>query len=768
MLNSKNKNVVHYYQQIKDFGKNTRSLMLDTQKTKNRWKVCVIGAGVMGSKIAAVLANASHEVVLLDIADKYSNDKNSIIRQALRNLQEQKPSSYTSSSRKELINIGNLDDDLALIQDCDLIIEAIVEKIEIKKKLYNKILPFIKKDAILSSNTSTLKLQQLKELLPTEIRPRFLITHFFNPPRYMDLLELVTDEETDHNVIDSIINFLAYNLGKTVINCNDSPGFIANRVGCFLLEFVVRKTIENNLDPIIIDNIFTNLFKLPSTAIFGLYDLIGHDILKLISTSLIKNLPPEDLYNKIYIETPILDLMQKNGVIGNKSKIGFYRIKPDQSRNKKEILKLSTIDIDKVLSKEDFETHYANVHPDQYQNEDFKSILELVNSNSEYGIFFREIIVKFYYYLLNLIPDVAKNCSDIDQAMKLGYSWKYGPFELLLDNIPQSVDWLAAQAKLFNLDVTNSFKENSIKVLREFEKQRIKSVSSELGNKILSNSSARLHEHNNMLIFSILTKMNILNQEVFELLIESVQCAEELNKNIIIYSDNSLNFSAGADLKFFIENIEKQNFDIIDKFLTLGQKALMTLKHATINVVSCPRGFALGGGCEVLLHSDFVVAHSELKAGLIETKLGVVPSFGGLKEMFLRSNGNADILLKNIKNVIYHNRFSSADQFFQEFDIEQSEIVMNKSHLLQHALDLNLSKKTVPLYNKMILPDLSLANEFDAKLLDDFQKVLLVDLQNIINHKVVSEQQLLKFEREIFLKYCTIPSTLSKLKETLK
>nr|WP_245969044.1 3-hydroxyacyl-CoA dehydrogenase family protein [Candidatus Rickettsia colombianensi] len=289
-------------------------------------KVCVIGSGVMGSGIAALIANFSHKVVLLDIIAKDSDDSNKIVKNAVENLHKQKPPPLSFPDKANFITIGNLEHDLDLIKECDLVIEVIVEKLEIKHQLYNKIIPYIKEDAIIASNTSTLPLKRLKEDLPDNIKSRFVITHFFNPPRYMELLELIIDPTVKPEVIERVSEFLTKTLGKTIVKCNDTPGFIANRVGCFLLELVARKAISQNLDVATIDKIFTSCLGLPSTGIFGLYDLIGHDVMKLISSSLLAALPANDAYHKIYVNTPVLDKMIEKKLIGRKGDGGFYRL----------------------------------------------------------------------------------------------------------------------------------------------------------------------------------------------------------------------------------------------------------------------------------------------------------------------------------------------------------------------------------------------------------------------------------------------------------
>lgn len=702
----------------------------------NIHKICVIGSGVMGSAIAAVIANSSRPVILLDVAANDLN-KNSIIEQALKRLLNQKPPPLAHPSKLQFITIGNLEDDLALISQCDLVIEAIIEKIEIKHRLYNKIIPYLKENAILASNTSTLPLEQLKENLPAAIKPQFIITHFFNPPRYMELLELVTSSDTSAVTIERASDFLTKTLGKTIVKCSDTPGFIANRIGCFLLELVVRKAIIAKLNPVVIDSIFTQLFQLPVTGIFALYDLIGHDVMKLISSSLTTSLPSSDDYHKIYAPVPQLDTMLERNLIGRKSGGGFYRIVSKGEQKTKELIDFNDLSYQPIAT--------IPAH--------FSSLTELFNSNSIYGNFFKEIFDIFYSYLFSLIPIVTDKLGDIDLAMKLGYSWKFGPFELLainpeLKTLPQVSAFLAKPEfqqylTAFHMGITSN-----------------KNLKTDL---IISNNSAKFVRYKNCLLFTIATKMSCLNSEVFNLLLKAVDYAEEQQQNLYIYSE-SQHFSAGADLKFIISCIENKNFESLEDFLKLGQQVMLRLKHSGVNIISCARGVALGGGCELLLHSDFIVAHQELKAGLVEVSVGLIPSWGGVKEMVLRATGNKTSLINNLQNIIAPNKSSSADYFAIDYNLANIKIVMNKELLLAEALQLNLPKKTIiptfqPITSYKIENELIAGNGHN-----NLQQELLLDFKNLINSPTIDANSILAFERQKFLELSRRPETLQKLK----
>ena len=309
-------------------------------------KICIIGSGVMGAGIAAQIANSKHNVLLLDIVNPNLNDRNELVICAKQNLINRKPSPISHLNKLDYIEIGNLEDDLHRITECEWIIEVVIERLDIKIDLYNKLIPFLQKDAILSSNTSTIPLSELKKKLPEEIKSRFFITHFFNPPRYMRLLELVTDNSNNEKHTEKVTKFITKYLGKTVIPCNDTPGFIANRIGCFLLDLSLRRTKEFNIDIEIIDHIFHKYLYMPRTGIFGLMDLIGLDLMPLITKSMLDLLPKKDAMHEVYYDIPELSKLIKEGHTGKKGKGGFFKDKTALDLNNfkyREVKKISSL-----------------------------------------------------------------------------------------------------------------------------------------------------------------------------------------------------------------------------------------------------------------------------------------------------------------------------------------------------------------------------------------------------------------------------------------
>jgi 3-hydroxyacyl-CoA dehydrogenase/enoyl-CoA hydratase/3-hydroxybutyryl-CoA epimerase len=720
--------------------------------------VCVIGSGVMGSGIAAQVANSKTNVILLDIAAT-AGDKNQIVQTAYDKLFTTKPPLLSHPLYAKYIKIGNLEDDIGLINEADLLIEVIVEKLEIKHKLYESIAKYLKPGAILASNTSTLPLARLREKLPPNIRKNFVITHFFNPPRYMELVELVTDEETSRTIIPKLSNFITKFLGKTIVNCNDTPGFIANRIGCFLLELVVRKAIKEGLDPQKIDDIFSKDFGFPSTGIFGLYDLIGHDVMDLISKSLLQALPSSDKYHEIYIPAPLLDAMRAKGAIGRKAGAGFYKMVKDESgKSVKQVIDLSWRGNEETVTIQDkykkvLDGHVvlqAPRHDDLAENQ-----------------FIQQALHQFFSYVKSLIPEVTTKPEDIDKAMKLGYSLKYGPFELM-ERVGTKNDIARGQSDRGNLVTKTGRLDKEITTLP-----------------MVARNDAHPYY-----IFTIGTKMNVLTLEVFNRMIEAVNYCEDKNLPMYILPEGN-NFSAGADLRYLKELIESKNYKDLEEYLALGQRAMMSLKYAKIPIIACAKGAALGGGCEILLHSHHVIAHQNLNAGLVELGLGLIAAFGGTKEMFMRSWGDKTKLLRNLRNILTQNKSNSADYFAEDYEVDCT-VCMHKDLLLEEGMEVSDVIPAQAGISANLFSDPRLRGDdkegsggdkkspqddvffsfndlsFAIPKPDALQLDIINFFQKIIARKAITEQQLLDLEREKFLELAFKPLALEKIVKLVK
>ena len=663
-------------------------------------KICVIGAGVMGAGIAAQIANSKTSVVLLDIipgAAVSAKDK----------MLSGKVPQIAHPMLLEYVTAGNLDESLDIIKTCDWVIEVIIEKLDVKAALYKKIQPFMKKGAILSSNTSTLPLASLR----SSVDHTFLLTHFFNPPRQMQLLEMIYDNSTPTDAIENLSQFITLRLGKTIVKSNDTPGFIANRIGCFLLELCLKEAYEKKLSIEYIDNYFTKECGLPSTGIFGLFDLIGLDVMQMISEVLVTGLSKEDAFCKTYQKYDWYQKMLNDGYKGRKGLGGFYRMREEAGKKIKEVLDFKAMEY--VASLRGIEDDAAIAR----DKGEMQSILD-----------------QFFAYVKSLLGVVSSSKEDIDTAIKLGYSWKKGPFEMME-----------------GASLSSAPRDDDVGLIARND----------------ADASAFLHSPKpGVLIFSFNTKMNTFDEDVFNLLIESIDYAEQHRaERLIIYTEGK-HFSAGANLKLFLEMSEKSEIKKAEKFLELGQRAMMRVKYSKVPVVACAKGVALGGGCELLLHSHKVVAHLDLSAGLVEVGVGLIPGWGGVKEMVMRADGDNTKLVKNLRNIIMQNKSSSAYWFASDYVAENVEVVMNENELLEVALNIPVSSHKLPNNNEFSYNIDLISSSSDLKL-DNHTLFILKALQDEINSARVSEAKILEIERRIFLKLLVMPSTGDKIRAVI-
>lgn len=670
-------------------------------------KVAVIGAGIMGSGIAAQIANNGIEVLLYDL----KNENGLIADASIKKQISSSNSQFIHPTIAKYITPKSLDDDLEYIKDCDLIIEAIIEKLDVKKTLFNNLSKYVKNDAIIASNTSTFRLSEMIEGLPDNIKNSICICHFFNPPRQMRLLEFVS-----YNLAEvkkyKLSEFLNKTIGKDVIFCKDTPGFIANRLGCYLMELIFQESLNTNLKIEEIDIILSKFFGFPSTGIFGLYDLIGLDVMNYIQKSLTSNLHENDDFKLVYHENPDFMKMITNGYNGRKGKGGFYKLEINELGNK---VKYS-IDLKNFT--------YIEITKTDINYENIDSFFA---SNTELSNFIERIFKRFFKYVTTNSDEISYDIHDIDKALKLGFAWKYGPYELMnrlkFDNIKLIEEKLNINPPAINKDVILFSNKDS---------------------SLLSLKSEKL-----CLEFS--TKMNVLTPEIFDAIIESCKIAEERNSDLIIYSD-SCHFSAGADLKLFYKFIKNNDYTGAEEFLKLGQKAMISMKYCKSPIISCARGVALGGGCEILLHSDYVIAHQELQAGLVEATIGLIPGWGGTKEMLMRDNPT-----ENLKLILNSYKSTSSLDFAYSFKQNNVISLANFNGLLDFAISHKFHKEKSKINSINNLPKIDISDPQN-----NLSKILV---ENFFNQKNINEQDLLDSERKIFLNLLFTSETKAKLEK---
>ncbi|MDD2877788.1 MAG: 3-hydroxyacyl-CoA dehydrogenase/enoyl-CoA hydratase family protein [Acidiphilium sp.] len=616
--------------------------------------VAVIGAGVMGAAIAAHVANAGIKVMLLDIVKPGADDRNAIAKGAIERFKKIKPAPLMSAKAARLITPGNTEDDFARLAECDWILEAVIERLDIKQALYARLATVRKPDSVVSSNTSTIPLSELMAGMPESLKPDFVITHFFNPPRYMRLLELVTGPRTNPKTIGKITQFCDVTLGKSVIACRDTPGFIANRIGAYWIQTAMVLAMDLGLEIEHADAIMGRPMGFPSTGVFGLMDLVGIDLGPHVNASLARLLPPGDAFHAMNRELPMVGQLIDAGYTGKKGKGGFYRSAGKAADRARETLSLKAASAGRLEWR-------ATIEPEIDEVKDAKKDLKkLVGAKSVAGQYAWGVLGRVLAYAASLIPEIADDIASVDEAMRLGYTWKYGPFELI-DQL--GAVWVVEKLTALDFAVppilvklgNGTFYKTEGGALLQFGSdgnyRPVNRPDGVLlledvkrgGKPVLTNKSASVWDiGDGVLCFEFHSIMKALDGDILALLDKTIALAGKNYKALVIYTENlragpgKENFSVGANLGLAMFAANLRMWGKIENTIKDGQKTYQALRYATFPVVGAPAGRALGGGCEILLHCSAVQAYAESYIGLVECGVGLVPGWGGCATMLAR------------------------------------------------------------------------------------------------------------------------------------
>ena len=665
--------------------------------------IAVIGAGTMGSGIAAQIANAGHQVLLLDLAARDGAEK-SPAEMAIDRLLASDPPQLMHKRNAGSITTGTISDDFDKLADCDWIIEAVVERLDIKKDLYARLHATIGPDCIVSSNTSTIPISLLVEDMPADFRKRFAITHYFNPVRYMRLLELVRGADTEDAVIDRLADFNDRVLGKGVVRCADTPGFLGNRVGVFALQVGIDEAMRNALTIEQADALMGRPMGIPKTGVFGLYDLIGIDLMVDVVASLRSILPEGDAFHAVGGENAMISAMIADGFTGNKGRGGFYMTGDDGSEMARPLTGAGVALADWRPASSDLPD--AAVRAADAAATRREPLLELVDGNDSCARFSRRVLGRVLAYAASLVPDVTSSPQDIDDAMKLGFNWQRGPFEMI-DAIGPSR--MAALLKEADLDVPPVLAteapfyqpDGDVLTVRQADGSQSPvrlpagvmrfHMTRQTLTPIASNNAASLFAlDSDLRLVEFHSKANALTDESMEIV---AAAADDHGKGIIIHND-AQHFSAGVDLNAFRSLIEASDWDGIDAFLARFQDAVFKLKYTPVPVVGAPSGLAAGGGYEVLAHCDRLVVHTNSLMGLVEAGVGVVPGGGGIKDTYLRwhaAKGSWDEAAWQTWMNIGYGATGSSPQLsarMMYFRDGHDETVMNRDRLLPRAIEM--------------------------------------------------------------------------------
>jgi len=763
-------------------------------------KVAVIGAGVMGAGIAAHIANAGLPVILLDIVPEGAENRNIIAEGAIAKLLKVQPAAFMHKRNAKRVTAGNIEDHLELLADVDWIVEAVIERLDIKQNLYKKIDAVRKPGSLVSSNTSTIPLALLTEGMPDDFCKDFMITHFFNPPRYMRLLELAGGKSTRPEALKIMADFCDQKLGKGVVSCNDTPGFIGNRVGIYWLQCAVLEAIDGGLTIEEADAVVGKPMGIPATGVFGLIDLVGLDLMPHILKSMMETLPENDAFHSVNSVPPLVEKMIETGYTGRKGKGGFYRLNREGGKKVKESINLS--DGEYSTSKK---PSLASVRAARKGG-----LRALVEYDDKTGQYAWRVLAKTLSYAASLVPEIADDIQAIDQAMKLGYNWKFGPFELI-DKL--GVEWFCNKLESEGMAVPELLRTAAGKPMYRVENGQLqffcldggyKAVERsdgvlllsdiKLGSKpIIKNGSASLWNiGDGVVCLEFHSKMNTIDPQILGMVQKSLGIVQKDYKAMVIYNEGS-NFAAGANIGLLLFAINIAAWPEIRNMVQQGQQVYKNLKQARFPIVGAPSGMALCGGCETLLHCDAIQAHAESYIGLVEVGVGLVPAWGGCKEMLYRWQSNPKhpkgpmpAVAKAFEIISTATVAKSAEEAKSLLFLgKDDDISMNRDRLLADAKAKALSlvegysppepyEYRLPGLSAKVAMEMAVDGFHKSGKATDYDVVVSNELASVLSggntdmSETMSEDDLLALERQHFVKLARQSGTIDRIEQMLE
>jgi 3-hydroxyacyl-CoA dehydrogenase len=790
---------------------------------RNIRKVAVLGSGVMGSRIACHFANIGLEVMLLDIAPKELNDlekskslaldnknvKNRIVNDALQSAIKSNPAPLFDKSFERRITTGNFDDNMKDIGSCDWIIEVVVENLNVKKIVFENVEKFRKPGTLITSNTSGIPIHLMAEGRSEDFRKHFCGTHFFNPPRYLKLLEIIPTSDTDPEVVKFLMHYGDLDLGKTTVLCKDTPAFIANRVGIYSIMEVlnVMKELGLNIDEV--DKLTGPVIGRPKSATFRTADVVGLDTLIKVANNLYAGLPHDEAKDLFKLPDFIIKMDEKKWY-GDKTAQGFYK-KSKGAGGKTEIL---TLDLKTMEYGPQQKAKFGTLEQTKAIDKLKDRFKVLVAGKDKAGEFYRKSFAGIFKYVSFRIPEISDELFKIDDAMRAGFGWEMGPFEtwdsigiekevkMMEEEGKKPAQWiydmLASGAKSFYKVEEGKRKYYDIpsktyKVIPGTEEFII--LDNLRANKVVwENSGVTLFDiGDGILNLEFHTKMNTLGGEVIEGINKAISIAEKEYRGLVIANDGS-NFSAGANLALVLMYAVEQEYDEIDMMIHTFQNTMMRARYSSIPVVVAPFNLALGGGCEMTLHADRVVAHAETYIGLVEFGVGLIPAGGGTKEFTLRvsdSMQEGDLQLNELRN--YYMNIATAKVSTSAYEAKQMHILrdgdhitMNRNRLIadakREALKMaeegytqQTQRKDIKVLGKSALGMFYAGaySMYSGKYISAHDKLISEKLAYIMcggdlsAATLVSEQYLLDLEREAFLSLTGEKKTLERIQSIL-
>ena len=794
-------------------------------KNRHIRKVGILRSGVMGSRIACHFANIGCEVLLLDIIPNELTPqeekkgltinsklfRNRIVNESLKSTLKSNPSAIYRKSFASRITTGNFDDDFSKINDCDWIIEVVIERLDIKHQVFEKVEKYRKAGALISTNTSGIPINMMLKGRTDDFKAHFCGTHFFNPPRYLQLLEIIPSKETNPEVVEFLMDYGRKFLGKKTVLCKDTPAFIANRVGVYSIMSLFHAVEEMGLTVEEVDKLSGPILGRPKSATFRTCDVVGLDTLVHVANGLKDNCL-DDEEKELFKLPDYISKMVEKGWLGSKTKQGFYKKIKDEN-GKSQIL---TLDLNTLEYREKMKVKFPTLDMAKPIDDLKQRTKMLFMGMDKAGDFYRKLFGGLFAYVSNRLPEITDDLYKIDDALKAGFGWELGPFEtwdivgldqglkMISDQNKNAAAWVS---EMKEAGIKSFYKsEKGVKYYYDVTSKSYVPIPGGEGivsldilrseNKVWGNSDTTIVDIGNGIInLEFHTKMNTIGGGVIEGINKAIDLAEQEYKGLVI-SNTGQNFSAGANVGMIFMMAIEQDYDELDFAIKTFQNTMMRVRYSDIPVVVAPHNMALGGGCEMSMHADSVVAHAELYMGLVEFGVGLIPGGGGSKEFAKRLSEElheGDIKINRMRD-----RFLTIGQAkvstsaYEAMDLGylregQDEIVMSRELQLTRAKEVCLSlankgyNRPVQDKNITVLGKEGLgivyvgANTmYSGKYISEHDQLISEKLGYVLcggdlsENTLVSEQYLLNLERKAFLELCTEKKTLERIESILK
>ncbi len=793
--------------------------------TRRIKKIAIVGSGIMGSGIACHFANIGVEVLLLDIVPRELNDKekakgltldnsmvrNRLVNEALMASLKSKPSPIYSQKFADRITTGNIEDDLHKIKDVDWVMEVVVERLDIKQQVFEKIEKYRTPGTLITSNTSGIPIKFMNEGRSEDFQKHFAVTHFFNPPRYLKLFEVVPGPKCTQEVTDFLMMYGDKFLGKTAVLAKDTPAFIGNRIGIFGIMSLFHVVKEMGLTIEEVDKLTGPVIGRPKSATFRTIDVVGLDTLVHTANGVKDNCPNDEMRDQFVIPDYVNTMMENNW-LGSKTKQGFYKMTKNAS-GKREILSLDLNTLEYRAKKSaKFETLELTKKIDNVADR-FKV---LVAGKDKAGEFYRKSFAAMFAYVQNRIPEISDELYRIDDGLRAGFGWEHGPFQIWdAIGVAKGVEIMKAEAKEPATWVTEmlakgetsfySVKEGATFYYDIPAKSHLKKPGQDSfiildnirkTNEVWKNSGAVIQDiGDGILNLEFQSKMNTIGADVLTAINKAIDLAETNYQGLVI-GNQAANFSVGANIGMIFMMAVEQEYDELNYAIKYFQDTMMRMRYSSIPTIAAPHGMALGGGCEISLHADKVVAAAETYMGLVEFGVGVIPGGGGSKEMALRASDlfqKGDVQLNVLQeHFLTIGMAKVATSAYEAFDIGllqkgKDVVVVNKERQIaqakQHAMLMAEAGYTQPAARKdiLVLGKQALGmflvgtdsmeasryiSEHDKKIANKLAYVMAGG--DLSEPTKVTEQYLLDIEREAFLSLTTERKTLERIQHMLK